>query len=93
MPSPRHNIQVRREGHDHLEGSVMNLAVGFPCPTCGDEEAILLAFERDQNAEVVGFRLLCMKCESVFRDKGLTNENVPTDAPAHSGKGARSWVA
>jgi hypothetical protein len=69
----------------------MNLAVGFP--TCGHEEANLLEFERNQNAEIFGFRLLCTKCASVFGDNSLTSEEVPTDVPAHSGKGAQSWVA
>jgi transcriptional regulator NrdR family protein len=71
----------------------MNLAVGFPCPKCGHEDANLLEFERNQSAEVVGFRLLCRKCESVFRDNGLVDEEVPADVSAHSGKGAQSWVA
>jgi hypothetical protein len=71
----------------------MNLAVGFPCPTCGHEEANLLEFERNRNAEIVGFRLLCTKCESVFGDNSLTSEEVPTDVPTHGGKGAQSWVA
>jgi transcription elongation factor Elf1 len=69
----------------------MNLAVGFPCPKCGHEEASLLEFERNQSADVVGFRLLCTKCESVFRDNSL-DEEVPADVSADSGKGARSWV-
>ncbi|HEU5113262.1 MAG TPA: hypothetical protein VFU96_08065 [Acidimicrobiia bacterium] len=71
----------------------MNLAIGFPCPKCGHEEANLLAFERNRNAEVVGLRLLCTKCESVFRENGLVDDAVPVDVSAHSGKGARSWVA
>lgn len=71
----------------------MNLAVGFPCPACGHRDANLLGFERNQNAEVVGFRLLCTNCESVFADNGLITEEVPANVAAHSGEGARSWVA
>ena len=50
----------------------MNLAIGFPCPNCGHEEANLLALERNQNAEVIGFRLCCNRCESVFAESRLT---------------------
>jgi predicted RNA-binding Zn-ribbon protein involved in translation (DUF1610 family) len=84
---------MRREGHDHLEGSIMNLAVGFPCPTCGHDEANLLAIERNENAEVIGFRLGCNRCESVFGESRLSSEETQTYVAAQSEGGVRSWVA
>jgi transcriptional regulator NrdR family protein len=69
----------------------MNLVVGFPCPNCGHEEANLLALERNQNAEVIGFRLSCNKCESVFASR-LTSEETQTYVAAQK-EVARSWVA
>jgi predicted RNA-binding Zn-ribbon protein involved in translation (DUF1610 family) len=84
---------MRREGHDHLEGSTMNLAVGFPCPTCGHDEANLLAIERNQNAEVIGFKLGCNHCESVFGESRLTSEETQTYVATKSEGGVRSWVA
>lgn len=65
----------------------MNLAVGFPCPTCGHGEANLLGIEKDRNADVVGFRLLCTRCESVFRESKLSNEEKRTPVGLHSGRG------
>ena len=62
----------------------MNLAVGFPCPTCGHEEANLLGIERNRNAEVVGFRLGCTKCESVYREIRLRSEEMLTYVAAQS---------
>ena len=70
----------------------MNLAVGFPCPNCGHEEANLLALERNQNAEVIGFRLSCNKCESVFAESRLTSEETQAYVAAQNEE-ARSWVA
>jgi len=46
----------------------MNLAVGFPCPMCGCEEANLLKIEKDENAEPISFRFVCTSCETVFRE-------------------------
>ena len=71
----------------------MNLAVGFPCPTCGHEEANLLGIERNRNAEMVGFRLACTRCESVFREGRLTSEETLAYAAAQGERGAESWVA
>ena len=62
----------------------MNLAVGFACPTCGHEEANLLGIERNQDAEVVGFRLGCTSCESVYRESRLTSEETLTYVTAQS---------
>jgi uncharacterized Zn finger protein len=70
----------------------MNLAVGFPCPNCGHEEANLLALERNRNAEVIGFRLYCNKCESVFAESRLTSEETQTYVAAQN-EVDRSWVA
>ena len=71
----------------------MNLAVGFPCPKCGHVEANLLAIERNQNAEVTGFRLGCTRCEAVFRESRLTSEETVTYVAVQSERGAKSWVA
>jgi hypothetical protein len=76
-----------REGHGHLEGSRMNLAVGFPCPTCGHEEANLLGIEKDQNAEVVGLQFLCTRCESVFGEARINEVEELTPVAAESGRG------
>lgn len=65
----------------------MNLAVGFPCPTCGHEEANLLGIEKDRNADVVGFRLLCARCESVFRENRVNEEEKVTPVGLQSGRG------
>ena len=71
----------------------MNLAIGFSCPTCGHAEANLLAIERNQNAEVIGFRLGCTRCESVFRESRLTSEETLAYAAAQSQGRARSSAA
>jgi len=72
---------------------MMNLAVGFPCPTCGHDEANLLAIERNENTEVIGFRLGCNRCESVFGESRLSSEETQTYVAAQSEGGVRSWVA
>jgi uncharacterized Zn finger protein len=56
----------------------MNLAVGFACPTCGREEANLLAIEKDGDAHPVSFRLNCTRCETVFR----AMRESPTEQPS-----------
>ena len=71
----------------------MNLAVGFPCPKCGHVEANLLGIERNQNAEVIGFRLGCTSCEAVFGESRLTSEETLTYVAAQSKGAAKSWVA
>jgi predicted RNA-binding Zn-ribbon protein involved in translation (DUF1610 family) len=71
----------------------MNFAVGFPCPTCGHDEANLLAIERNQSAEVIGFQLGCNKCETVFGESRLTSEETATYLAAPSERVARLWVA
>jgi len=72
---------------------MMNLAVGFPCPTCGHDEANLLAIERNENAEVIGFRLGCNRCESVFGESRLSNEETQNYVAAQIEGGVKSWVA
>lgn len=71
----------------------MNLAVGFPCPTCGHEEANLLSMERNENAEVIGFRFSCNNCETVFGEGRLTEEETLTYVAAQAEGGARSSAA
>lgn len=56
----------------------MNIANGFPCPTCGHDHADLLAIEKDQDAIPVSFRLHCTKCETVFREMRLAPEEKPS---------------
>jgi len=46
----------------------MNLAVGFPCPTCGCEEANLLGIDKDEQSVPISFRLVCTRCETVFNE-------------------------
>jgi hypothetical protein len=58
----------------------MNLAVGFYCPECGHEEANLLGIDEDDRGVVVGLRLLCCRCESVFREDIVT-EDIVTNEP------------
>lgn len=67
----------------------MNLAVGFPCPTCGHEEANLLGIDQDDRGVVVGLRLLCTRCESVFSEDTVTNEPQPTKVVLISARGGR----
>jgi uncharacterized Zn finger protein len=55
----------------------MNLAFGFTCPGCGQSEAKLLEIERDQNADLLAFRLHCRCCETVFRELMQVDEPVP----------------
>jgi predicted RNA-binding Zn-ribbon protein involved in translation (DUF1610 family) len=55
----------------------MNLAVGFVCPGCGQVQADLLEIERDQNADLLAFRLHCSCCETVFRELIQVGEAVP----------------
>lgn len=62
----------------------MNLAVGFPCPTCGHREANLIGIERDRNAHIVGFRLHCAKCESVFRELRDSHEEPRAPVGSHA---------
>jgi uncharacterized Zn finger protein len=56
----------------------MNLAVGFPCPTCGSEEANLLEIEKDGQAVPISFRLVCTSCETVFTE--MTEPALDRDA-------------
>jgi transcription elongation factor Elf1 len=53
--------------------------VGFYCPTCGHEEANLLGIDIDEGGFVVGLRLLCARCESVFSENTVTDEPQPID--------------
>jgi hypothetical protein len=57
----------------------MNLAVGFYCPTCGHEEANLLGIDLDDLGVLLGLRLLCARCESVFTESTVKNEPQPID--------------
>lgn len=57
----------------------MNIAIGFPCPECGHQEANLLEIERDHRAQPVAFRLHCTRCEAVFRAR---HEPVREEVPS-----------
>jgi uncharacterized Zn finger protein len=62
--------------------------VGFYCPECGHEEANLLGIDQDDSGVIVGLRLLCTRCESVFREDIVTNESQPIQVAVNSDK---SW--
>ncbi len=64
----------------------MNLAVGFPCPTCGHEEANLLGIDKGLNGEVVGLSLLCTRCESVFAENNTAAQEQKAPATARAGR-------
>jgi uncharacterized Zn finger protein len=61
----------------------MNVAVGFACPGCGQVQADLLEIERDQNADLLAFRLHCACCETVFRE--LMQVDAPVSARRSAG--------
>jgi hypothetical protein len=64
----------------------MNLAVGFYCPVCGHEEANLLGIDLDEGGFVVGLRLLCASCESVFRENTVNKQPHPIDDLINRGR-------
>lgn len=54
----------------------MNLAVGFPCPSCGHDVADVLEFVRDEFQFLTSNRLCCVRCDTVYIETRQSNHEV-----------------